>query len=171
MEQKSWLQAYQKVGYRLKPLLNSSLTANTIYLLLRTVTLALFTKQRFVMRMPFIEFITSGDLKFILVFLVFFAIASFHFIKKFQANSDPLLIAYHNSKINSAAFWILISGVLSLLLGLMHSFYFIGKAGGIAPNLIFQGVSTALITPVLGISLFILCKIFSGLFNLKMTKA
>jgi len=123
------------------------------------------------MRMPFLEFITSGDLKFILVFLVFISIASFHFIKKIQSQSDPASLERHNLKINSAAFWILISSVLSLLLGLMHSFYFIGKAGGIAPSLIFQGVSTALITPVLGISLFILCKIFSGLFNAKTTVA
>jgi biopolymer transport protein ExbB/TolQ len=55
--------------------------------------------------------------------------------------------------------------VLSLLLGLMHSFYFIGKAGGVAPNLIFQGVANALITPVLGLCLFMICKIFSSLFN------
>jgi hypothetical protein len=126
------------------------------------------------MRMPFIEFITSGDLKFIIVFIIFSAVATYHFIKKLQAkkrkeNMD--LEKYHNSKIDVAAFWILISGILSLLLGLMHSFYFIGKAGGIAPSLIFQGVSFALITPVLGICLFMICKIFRGTFNLKTVKS
>lgn len=114
--------------------------------------------------MPFSEFITNGDLKFIILFLVFSTIAIYSFFKKLQANNDTLIQQF-NSKINSAAFWILISSVLSLLLGLMHSFYFIGKAGGIAPNLIFQGISYTLITPVLGVCLFIICKIFSGNFN------
>ena len=120
------------------------------------------------MRMPFTEFITSGDLKFIVVFIIFTVIAIISFFKKLQSkkneNSTDLLTQY-NLKINNAAFWILISSALSLFLGLMHSFYFIGKAGGIAPNLIFQGISYALITPVLGICLFIICKILSGVAN------
>jgi len=124
--------------------------------------------------MPFLEFITSGDIKFILVFIIFISISLFHFFKKLKVEKDienrEEIVNLFNSKINSAAFWILISSVLSLLLGLMHSFYFIGKAGGIAPNLIFQGVSYALITPVLGISLYIICKILSGTFNTKKTK-
>ncbi|MEP0264663.1 hypothetical protein [Dokdonia sp.] len=118
--------------------------------------------------MPFSEFITSGDLKFIIVFLAFCSLAVYHFLKKIQARNhqDNLeLIQYHNSKINNAAFWILISSVFSLLLGFMHSFYFIGKTGGIAPSLIFQGVSYALITPVMGVCLFICCKILKGVFN------
>jgi len=125
------------------------------------------------MRMPFIEFITGGDLKFILVFVIFTVVTIYHFIKKLKAKhkSNNLdLVAYHNLKIDNAAFWILISSVLSLLLGLMHSFYFIGKAGGIAPHLIFQGLSVALITPVLGIGLYIICKILNGTFNLKTIK-
>lgn len=122
------------------------------------------------MRMPFLEFITSGDLKFIIVFIIFSSIAMYHFFKKLQIKDNPTLTKHHNSKINSAAFWILILSVLSLLLGLMHSFYFIGKTGGIAPNLIFQGISNALITPVLGICLFIICKILYGIFNSKTVK-
>jgi hypothetical protein len=125
------------------------------------------------MRMPFTEFITNGDLKFIIVFIVFGAVAIYNFIKKIQARNkteNQSLIKYYNSKINSAAFWILISSLLSLLLGLIHSFYFIGRAGGIAPNLIFQGVSYVLITPVLGVCLFIICKIFKGIMNLKISK-
>lgn len=124
--------------------------------------------------MPFSEFITSGDLKFILVFIIFTTIAIIHFFRKVQAKKSTdykELIKLHNSKINNAAFWILISSVLSLLLGLMHSFYFIAKAGGIAPNLIFQGVSYALITPVLGICLFMTCKILYGTFNSKNIKS
>ncbi len=118
--------------------------------------------------MPFTEFITNGDVKFIIVFVIFSATAIVHFVKKLKSKNSPeyqKLVKYHNSKIDIAAFWILISGILSLLLGLMHSFYFIGKAGGIAPNLIFQGISTALITPVLGVALFMICKILKGTFN------
>lgn len=122
------------------------------------------------MRMPFIEFITNGDLKFLIVYSMFTVLAFYAFFKKLQAkndNQDNTLETYYNAKINSAAFWILISGVLSLLLGLLHSFYFIGKAGGIAPNMIFQGISYTLITPVLGVCLFIICRILSSTFNLK----
>ncbi|MCK0180623.1 hypothetical protein MWU50_15090 [Flavobacteriaceae bacterium S0862] len=125
------------------------------------------------MRMPFTEFITNGDLKFIIAFIVFSAVAIYNFTKKIQVRNkteNQSLIKYYNSKINSAAFWILISSLLSLLLGLIHSFYFIGKAGGIAPNLIFQGVSYILITPVLGVCLFMICKIFKGIMNLKISK-
>ncbi|MCB0474791.1 MAG: hypothetical protein KDC69_03900 [Flavobacteriaceae bacterium] len=124
--------------------------------------------------MPFTEFITNGDLKFILVFIIFSAVNLCHFFKKLRAvkrEDRAVLAAYHNSKIDIASFWILISSVLSLLLGLLHSFYFIGKAGGIAPPLIYRGISYTLITPVLGISLFILCKILKGIFNPKTIKA
>ncbi len=125
------------------------------------------------MRMPFFEFLTSGDLKFIIVFIIFSLIAIYYFIKKLQdqkSESQLLLIDQHNTKITNAANWILISSVLSLLLGLMHSFYFMGKAEGIATKLIYSGVSYALITPVLGVCLSMGCKILSGVFNPKMTK-
>jgi len=125
------------------------------------------------MRMPFTEFFMNGDLKFIIVFILFMVIAINHFLKKLKAKKtgNHGLVDYHNTRINVVAFWILIFGVLSLILGLMHSFYFIGKTGGIAPNLIFQGVSYALITPVLGICLFIICKILKGIFNIKTVKS
>ena len=126
------------------------------------------------MRMPLSEFILSGDIKFIVAFIIFTSIAVYSFIKKLRAQKieeTHTLTAYYNTKINRAAFWILILSMLSLLLGLMHSFCFIGKAGGIAPNLIFQGVSYALITPVFGICLYIVCKILSGTFDLKPLKS
>jgi len=125
------------------------------------------------MRMPFSEFILNGDLKFIIAFILFTLFAFYHFFRKLQVRkgeANQALVEQHNLKINTASFWILILSVFSLLLGLMHSFYFIGKVGGIAPNIIFQGVSNALITPVLGISLFMLCKILSGVFNSKTAK-
>lgn len=121
--------------------------------------------------MPFLEFITSGDLKFVLVFIVFLGVAIFHFIKKSQAskNADSIdQIKLHNGKINKAASWVLILSVLSLLLGLMHSLYFIAKAGGVAPQLIFQGLANTLITPVLGIFFFIVCKILASNFGPKL---
>lgn len=126
------------------------------------------------MRMPLSEFMTSGDLKFIIVFIIFSAIAIFHFIKKMQVRKQEHpteLLEYHNAKIQNAAFWILLMSPLSLLLGLMHSFYFMGKAGGIAANLLFQGVSYALITPVLGLFLFVFCKLLKGILNSKTIKA
>lgn len=125
------------------------------------------------MRMPFVEFITNGDLKFVILFISFTSISIYHFVKKIKVRNieaNERLITFHNSKVNMSAFWILISSVFSLLLGLMHSFYFIGKAGGINPSIIFLGVANALITPVLGICLFIICKILRGTFNLKTIK-
>jgi phosphoglycerol transferase MdoB-like AlkP superfamily enzyme len=153
------------VAFPSNPLLNPSLIANKILVPNQPLFLSLFIKKNYKMRMPFTEFLSNGDLKFVIVFIVFLSIAVFHFIKKLRNQSTPALSAQHNLKINRSAFWILILSVLSLLLGLMHSFYFIGKAGGVAPNLIFQGVANALITPVLGLCLFMICKIFSGLYN------
>lgn len=126
------------------------------------------------MRMPFSEFILNGDLKFIIAFILFTFFAFYHFFKKLQvrkSEDNQALVKQYNSKINAASFWILILSAFSLLLGLMHSFYFVGKVGGIAPNIIFQGVSNALVTPVLGIGLFIICKTLEGIFNPKSTKA
>lgn len=125
------------------------------------------------MRMPFSEFITSGDVKFIVAFFSFCLWVGYHFFKKIQArkHQDTInMIQYHNTKIQKATFWIMTLSVLSLLLGLLHSFYFIGKSGGIAPSLVFQGISYTLITPVLGISLFICCKILKEVFNTVPTK-
>ncbi|WP_131248750.1 hypothetical protein [Aquimarina atlantica] len=126
------------------------------------------------MRMPFLEFITSGDLKFIIAFCICTGIAGYHFFKKLQTKKEKgnqVLVKHHNQKISSAAFWVLILSVLSLLLGLMHSFYFIGKTGGIAPGLIFQGISNTLITPVLGICLYMVCRILHGISNSNLSKS
>ncbi len=119
--------------------------------------------------MPLTEFILSGDPKFLITFIIFSAISIFHFLKKLKNRENEALVNYHNAKINNATYWMLILSVLSLLLGLMHSFYFIGKAGGIAPGLIFQGFAYALITPVFGLILYILGKIQNQLFNYKTT--
>jgi len=122
------------------------------------------------MRMPFIEFIVSGDIKFTITLLFLTAIAAYHFFKKMQARNityNVELMSYHNSRIKSAAFWIITFSGLALLLGLLHSFYFIGKAGGVAPSIVFQGLSYVLITPTLGVSLFIICRFLVAIFNIK----
>ena len=118
--------------------------------------------------MPFTEFISGGDLKFMITFSIFTIFAFYQFMQKLKHRkneNNSVLIEFHNAKINYAVFWIMILSVLSLLLGFMHSLYFIGKAGGMAPNMMFNGMSYALITPVSGIGLLIFCKILSGIFN------
>ncbi len=123
--------------------------------------------------MPFTEFILSGDVKFIVTYVIFSAVAFYHFFKKVQArkNSESLdAVQKHNKKITVAGGWILTLSGFSLLLGLMHSFYFIGKAGGVAPHLIFQGVSNALITLVFGMVLFMVSRLLKGVYNVQPQK-
>ena len=116
--------------------------------------------------MPFMEFIANGDLKFLIVFVALALYAAFHFSKKAIAvrkDGSVLLSNYHNTKITQASVWMLALSALSLMLGLMHGFYFIGKAGSISPSTIFQGVSFALITPIFGICLYCLCLVFRSI--------
>jgi hypothetical protein len=123
--------------------------------------------------MPFVDFLTQGDLKFLIVFILFSGIALFHYTKKIQASKSSDFqteLILRNTKIKHAAFWILCSSLMSLLLGLMHSFYFIGQAGGIAPGMIFNGISNALITPTMGIGLFSICHILHKTLNTQRTQ-
>lgn len=117
--------------------------------------------------MPFVEFISSGDLKFIIPFLILTGIAVTHFIKKLRTKNagNPEAVSHRNSKISMSASWILTLSALSLLLGLMHSFYMIGHAGGIAPNILFGGLSYTLITPVFGLGLYMICQLLKGIAN------
>src|SRR5690606_19427042 len=86
-------------------------------------------------------------------------------IKILKSSKNKALVSYHNSKINIAAFWILIVSILSLSLGLLHGFYTIGASAGVSPNIIFQGISYVLITPVSGIVLYMICKILGQISN------
>ena len=55
------------------------------------------------MRMPFSEFILNGDLKFVIVFIIFIGVAFFHFYKKIQiqkSEGNLVLIQQQNAKIN-----------------------------------------------------------------------
>ena len=52
------------------------------------------------------------------------------------------------------------------MLALLHSFYFVSKAGGIANNLLFGGLANMLITPALGVVIAMIIKLLSiGLSN------
>ena len=110
------------------------------------------------MRMPFTEFLTNGDLKFVLILYAFLIAAVIFFVKK---NANRNLQKNYNLKINKLVNWSLLIAVFSFLLGLMHSFYFISKAKGIANHLLFAGLSNVIITPVLGIAIAMLIKLLA----------
>jgi cytochrome bd-type quinol oxidase subunit 2 len=110
------------------------------------------------MRMPFTEFLSNGDLKFVLLLYAFLIAAIIYFVKK-TANKEHQKI--YNLKINKLVNWSLYITVFSLLLGLMHSFYFISKAKGIANHLLFGGLSNVIITPVLGIAVAMIIKLLA----------
>ncbi len=114
------------------------------------------------MRMPFIEFISSCDLKFTIAYVLFFSMATFQFIKKIKNKKNKELTYRIDDKIQTSANWILLCSLFSLLLGFMHSFYFMGKLGGLAPEIKYQGFSYALVTPVLGIVLYMFCQLFKS---------
>lgn len=123
------------------------------------------------MRMPLTYFFAGGDPKFMIVLTVLLVLAVIHFIKKVKARNDEKggenTITERNSKLHRLTTWTLIIAAFSLLLGLLHSFYFIGQAVGIAPHLMFQGISRMLITPVYGIAIAIITKILEQVMNLK----
>jgi hypothetical protein len=116
------------------------------------------------MRMPFTEFLANGDLKFVLLLYAFLIAAIIYFVKKKTNNEQQEL---YNFKLNKLANCSLFITVFSLLLGLMHSFYFISKTNGIANNLLFGGLSNVLITPVLGITIAMIIKLLATPFKEK----
>lgn len=116
------------------------------------------------MRMPFLEFITGGDLKFILAYVVVLGLFVFRLLKQSSADADL-------QRARRTVLWFLPLSGFTLLLGLMHSFYFLGQTGGAAPGLIYAGVARALITPVLGMALYILCQLILALVSTKKQSA
>ena len=121
------------------------------------------------MRMPLVEFITGGDLKFMIALTLLFLLALVQFGKKMKARNDSNLALNQIDLINQQMLrlgnWMALLSLFSLSLGLMHSFYFIGKVGGAAPALIFQGLAHTLVTPVFGLVLYMFCKLMSVFFN------
>lgn len=110
------------------------------------------------MRMPITEFLTNGDLKFVLILYTFLIIAVVHFVKKHSNKAHQEL---YNQKLQKLTNWSLYIALFSLLLGLLHSFYFISKANGIANHLLFGGLSNVMITPVLGVIIAMIIKLLA----------
>jgi hypothetical protein len=121
------------------------------------------------MRMPFLEFITGGDLKFMILLTVLLLSSILQLSKKIteskKTDKDISLINLVNANLNKHTTWVGVLSLFSLMLGLMHSFYFIGKVGGAAPGLIFQGLSHTLVTPVFGLAIYMLIKVMQTIFN------
>ena len=110
------------------------------------------------MRMPISHFLLSGDLKFVIVLFIFLIAAVIYFFKKKQRSEDQ---ERYNLAIKKLVNWSIHISVFSLLLGLMHSFYFISKAQGVAPHLLFGGLANVMITPTLGVVIAMIIKLLS----------
>jgi hypothetical protein len=118
------------------------------------------------MRMPLSDFLTNGDLKFVIILYIFLFISIYYFVKKIKNRE---LQDVFNLKLNRLVTWSILISVFSLLLGLLHSFYFISKTNGIANNMLFNGLSNTLITPTLGIVITIIIKLLTTNLNHKTT--
>lgn len=110
------------------------------------------------MRMPILEFLTNGDLKFVIILYAFLITAIVYFFKKLKEKEQQ---EKYNSKIKKLFHWSLLLSFFSLFLGLLHSFYFISKANNIANNLLFGGLANMLITPTLGLVIAIIIKLLA----------
>lgn len=110
------------------------------------------------MRMSLTEFLTNGDLKFVIILYILLAVSIFYFVKKLQQKEAQ---EFYNKKLQKLFKWVLILSVFSLFLGLLHSFYFIANANGIAPNMLFRGLSNMMITPTLGIAIAIIINLLT----------
>lgn len=123
------------------------------------------------MRVPFIEFIGGGDPKFMIALTAILVLTIVQFFKKLKAaKGDSIelkVIQAINQRMNNLANWLLVLSVFSLLLGFMHSFYTVAKAGGIATPILFQGLVHVLITPVYGIAVYSIAKLLAQFGNPK----
>lgn len=120
------------------------------------------------MRMPLLDFLLGGDPKFMIAITILFVIAVVQFVRKRKVEDD-LVIDRINSRIGHLSFAIIMLSVISLLLGLLHSFYFMGTVSGIAPDLLFSGISRMLISPIYGLILFTLCRLLLGFSERRLT--
>jgi hypothetical protein len=114
-------------------------------------------------------FAVNGDLKFILLFLLLFGLSIYRSVRQYRSVETSKTPYFTQSF--GLDHWLLVSSILSLLLGFMHSFYFISQAGGISPQIIYQGVSNALITPVFGLGLLLLAKMIDLLLRKLMIRS
>lgn len=120
------------------------------------------------MRMPLMEFLTGGDPKFMIVNTLLFIAVLVQLIRRKKAE-DNLLMEKLTRQLGQLSFTIAILSLLSLLLGLLHSFYFIGQASGIAIGLLYTGMSYTLISPTYGLILFLISKLLIAFFTPKVT--
>ncbi|PQJ80781.1 hypothetical protein [Polaribacter porphyrae] len=121
------------------------------------------------MRMPILEFLANGDLKFVIIFYALLITAIIYFFKKLKARECQ---ETYNSKIKKLFYWCILLSIFSLLLGLLHSFYFISKTNNIANNLLFRGFANMLITPTHGVIIaIIIIKFFNINLNSKVKKS
>lgn len=116
------------------------------------------------MRMPLSEFLTNGDLKFVIILYSFLIVGVFYLIKKYTQKEKEEI---YTTKLKNLVTWSLLVSVFSLLVGLLHSCYFISKTQGIASSLLFGGLVQALITPTLGVVIAMILKLFITPFNIK----
>ncbi|PQB09015.1 hypothetical protein BST83_01310 [Polaribacter filamentus] len=110
------------------------------------------------MRMPLSDFLANGDLKFVIILFLFLSIAIYYFVKKIINKEQQERL---NLKMNKLVTWSIFMSAFSLMLGLLHSFYFISKVNGIANNLLFGGLANVIITPTLGIIIAMIIKLLS----------
>lgn len=117
--------------------------------------------------MPLMDFLTGGDPKFMICNTILFIIVIVQIIKRRRAE-DSFVIDRLNKQLGHLSFTIIMLSMLSLLLGLLHSFYFIGAANGIASGLLFSGISQTLISPTYGLILFTISKLLMAFFTPKL---
>lgn len=108
--------------------------------------------------MPLMEFLMGGDPKFMIANTLLFIIIVVQIIKRRKA-VDSFVIDKANKLLTQLSFTVIMLSVLSLLLGLLHSFYFIGASSGVAPGLVFSGLSRTLISPTYGLILFTISRL------------
>lgn len=111
--------------------------------------------------MPLMDFLTGGDPKFMIVNSLLFIAVLVQVIRR-KKTEDNLLIDKLSKQLGQLSFTIVMLSLLSLLLGLLHSFYFIGQANGIATGLLYSGMSYTLISPTYGLILFLISKLLIG---------
>ncbi|GAB5526661.1 MAG: hypothetical protein Roseis2KO_45330 [Roseivirga sp.] len=104
------------------------------------------------------DFLMGGDPKFMIANTLLFIMVIVLVVKR-RGAGESSVIDKLNKQLSHLSFTIIMLSVLSLLLGLLHSFYFIGAATGIAHELLFNGLSRTLISPTYGLILFTVSKL------------
>ncbi len=109
----------------------------------------------------------GGDPKFMIANTFLFIIVIVQVVKRRGAGENAVIDKL-NKQLSHLSFTIMMLSLLSLLLGLLHSFYFIGEATGIAHDLLFKGLSRTLISPTYGLILFTVSRLLMAFFTPKL---